>query len=418
MDRELQEVDPQICRIIQDELDRQRDTIELIASENFTSEAVLQAQGSVLSNKYAEGLPDARYYGGCHFVDEAEKLARKRAIDLFGAEYANVQPHSGSQANMAVYLSVLSPGDTVLGLNLAHGGHLTHGSKANFSGKLYSFLSYGVNKDTERLDYEEIRRLAIEHKPKMIVTGASAYPRVIDFDIFADIAKEVGAYLLVDMAHIAGLIAAGVHPSPVPRSDFVTATTHKTLRGPRSGFILCKEKYAHAIDKAVFPGIQGGPMMHEIAAKAVAFHEAGQPAFVEYSKQVISNSRELAKVLAENGFRIVSGGSDNHLLLVDLRQVGMTGKDAEDALENVGIIANKNAIPFDPQPPAITSGIRLGTPAATTRGMKEPEMKKIAEIITKIIITNGSSDSKDEAKRHVKQLCADFPIYKNISYLT
>jgi glycine hydroxymethyltransferase len=417
LDKELKQVDFEIAQILQKELNRQRETIELIASENLTSEAVLAAQGSIMSNKYAEGLPGDRYYGGCHFVDEAENLAIQRAKDLFGAQHANVQPHSGSQANMAVYLSVLSPGDTVLGLNLAHGGHLTHGSKANFSGKLYNFVSYGVSEETERLDYEKIRRLAIEHRPKMIVTGASAYPRVIDFEMFAEIAKEVDAYLMVDMAHIAGLIAAGVHPSPVPCSDFVTATTHKTLRGPRSGFILCKQKYAHAIDKAVFPGIQGGPMMHEIAAKAVAFLEASLPEFVDYQKQIIANAQELAKVLAEKGFRIVSGGTDNHLLLVDLRQVGVSGKDAEDALEDVGIIANKNAIPFDPQPPSITSGIRFGAPAVTTRGMKEPEMRKIGEIIAKIIIANDSKEFKEEAKKQVSRLCGDFPIYKNISYI-
>lgn len=402
---------------MQKELDRQRSTIELIASENFTSEAILVAQGSVLTNKYAEGLPFHRYYGGCKYVDEAENLAIERAKKLFGAEHANVQPHSGSQANMAVYMSVLNIGDTVLGLNLSHGGHLTHGSKVNFSGKLYNFVSYGVNRKTEQLDYNEILDCAKKYRPKMIVTGASAYPRIIDFSRFKEIADEVGAMLMVDMAHIAGLIAAGVHPSPVPYSDFVTGTTHKTLRGPRSGFVLCKQKYAGNIDKSVFPGIQGGPLMHDIAAKAVCFAEAMTQQFTDYQNQIVKNAQKLSDELSRSGFRIVSGGTDNHLLLVDLRKLNITGDNAENILESVGIIANKNSIPFDPRPPTITSGIRLGTPAVTTRGMKEAEMEIISQIISSLLISNGSKETINKAKREVGSLCSKFPIYPEIKYL-
>lgn len=413
----LAEHDPAVLKIMEAELTRQRTTIDLIASENFTSQSVMQAQCSVLSNKYAEGMPGHRYYAGCEVVDEVENLARDRARQLFGAEHANVQPHSGSQANAAVYLASLKPGDKVLGLSLAHGGHLTHGSKANFSGKTYEFVSYGVNRDTEQLDYDEIHSMALQHRPKMIVTGASAYPRTIHFDKFREIADSVGALLLVDMAHIAGLIAAKAHPSPVPYADFVTATTHKTLRGPRSGFILCKEYYANAIDKAVFPGIQGGPMMHDIAAKAVCFLEAQSDDFQQYQQQIMKNAKKLVEVLIARGFRIVSGGTDNHLLLVDLQSLDITGQDAENALSRVGIIANKNAIPFDPKPPAITSGIRLGTPAVTTRGMKEPEIEEIGNMIADVILASDSENTKETARKKVANICKRFPLYDGLSYL-
>lgn len=413
----LAERDPAVIKILESELSRQRGTIDLIASENFTSMAILQAQCSVLSNKYAEGMPGHRYYAGCEFVDEVENLARDRVKQLFGAEHANVQPHSGSQANAGVYLASLKIGDKVLGLNLAHGGHLTHGSKANFSGKLYEFISYGVNRETEELDYDEIHSIALQHRPKMIVTGASAYPRTIRFDKFKEIADSVGAMLLVDMAHIAGLIAAQVHPSPVPYADFVTATTHKTLRGPRSGFILCKEQYATAIDKAVFPGLQGGPMMHDIAAKAVCFLEAQSSDFKKYQEQIIINAKKLAEVLTASGFRIVSGGTDNHLLLVDLQNLNITGQEAENALSSVGIIANKNAIPFDPKPPTITSGIRLGTPAVTTRGMKEPEIEQIGNMITEVILEKNSEEAREAARNKVAELCDRFPLYEGLKYL-
>jgi len=412
----LKKEDPEMAKALQSELDRQRFTVELIASENHTSRAVLAAQGSVATNKYAEGLPGARYYGGCEYVDIIERLARDRAMRLFGAEHANVQPHSGSQANTAVYLSALKPGDKVLGLSLAHGGHLTHGSKANFSGKIYDFAFYGVDQETERIDLDEMRRLAHEHQPKMIVTGASAYPREIDFAAFREVADEIGALLMVDIAHIAGLVAAGIHSSPVSVADYVTGTTHKSLRGPRSGFILCKKKYANAVDKAVFPGVQGGPMMHEIAAKGVAFGEALHDNFKAYSSQVVNNAQVLADVLSSRGFRIVSGGTDNHLLLVDLRPKGLTGKAAEEALQKVGIVTNKNAIPFDPEPPTVTSGIRLGTPAATTRGMGESAMFKIATAISDVLDTIDDEVVSNRVKSEVRELCEEFPLYPNLSY--
>lgn len=408
----LEVVDPEIYNAIRGEREREEFTLELIASENFTSLAVLEAQGSLLTNKYAEGYPKKRYYGGCKWVDVVEQLAIDRAKELFKAEHANVQPHSGSQANMAVYFAVLNPGDTVLGMNLAHGGHLTHGSPVNISGKYFNFVSYGVSPDTETIDYEQVMELAKEHKPKLIVTGASAYPRVIDFEKFSRIAKEVNALLMVDMAHIAGLVAAGLHPSPVLWAEFVTTTTHKTLRGPRSGLILCKADYAKAIDKAIFPGTQGGPLMHIIAAKAVALKEAMTQDFRDYQLQIVKNAKTLSETLAENGFRLVSGGTDNHLMLVDLRQLGITGKEAEKMLEEIGITVNKNAIPFDPQPPTVTSGIRIGTPAVTTRGMKEEEMKEIGNIISKCL---RREETQESLRDRVVELCKAYPLfYKNI----
>lgn len=412
----LRREDPAMAEALQGELERERNTIELIASENHTSRAVLAAQGSVATNKYAEGLPGARYYGGCEFVDKIEVLARERAMELFEAEHANVQPHSGSQANTAVYLAALKPGDTVLGLSLAHGGHLTHGSKANISGKVYNFVSYGVDPETERIDMEQVRALALEHRPKMIVTGASAYPRLIDFDAFSEIAREVGALLMVDIAHIAGLVAGRVHPSPIKVADFVTGTTHKSLRGPRSGFILCKKEWAEKIDKAVFPGIQGGPMMHEIAAKGVAFGEALHPTYRQYSQGVVENAKVLAEVLASRGLRIVSGGTDNHLMLVDLRAKGITGKTAEELLGSVGLVINKNAIPFDPEPPTITSGIRLGTPAATTRGMGTAEMTEIGSAIADILDAPGDASVAGRVSAQVQALCDKFPLYPSLKY--
>ena len=408
----LEVVDPEIYNAIRGEREREEFTLELIASENFTSLAVLEAQGSLLTNKYAEGYPKKRYYGGCKWVDVVEQLAIDRAKELFKAEHANVQPHSGSQANTAVYFAVLNPGDTVLGMNLAHGGHLTHGSPVNISGKYFNFVSYGVSPDTETIDYEQVMELAKEHKPKLIVTGASAYPRVIDFEKFSRIAKEVNALLMVDMAHIAGLVAAGLHPSPVLWAEFVTTTTHKTLRGPRSGLILCKADYAKAIDKAIFPGTQGGPLMHIIAAKAVALKEAMTQDFRDYQLQIVKNAKTLSETLAENGFRLVSGGTDNHLMLVDLRQLGITGKEAERMLEEIGITVNKNAIPFDPQPPTVTSGIRIGTPAVTTRGMKEQEMKEIGNIISKCL---RREETQESLRDRVVELCKAYPLfYKNI----
>ncbi len=377
---QLDVVDPEIAHVIREEEKRQQGKLELIASENFVSEAVREAQGSVLTNKYAEGYPGRRYYGGCEFVDVAEKLAQERARRLFRTEYVNVQPHSGSQANMAVYFAVLQPGDTILGMNLSQGGHLTHGSPASFSGRLYRVVSYGVRRDTETIDYEQVAQLAHEHRPKMIIAGASAYPRIIDFRRFREIADAVGAYLMVDMAHIAGLVAAGVHPSPVPHADFVSSTTHKTLRGPRGGLILSPAKYAKILDSQIFPGIQGGPLMHTIAAKAVAFQEALQPSFREYQQSIVENSQRLAAELTTLGCRLVSGGTDNHLMLVDLTPMGLTGKTAEETLDQGGITVNKNAIPFDPQKPSITSGIRLGTPAVTTRGMGTENMATIAQV--------------------------------------
>lgn len=407
----LKLVDPEIAQAIENELNRQRSKIELIASENFVSRAVLEAQGSIMTNKYAEGYPGRRYYGGCEFVDVAENLARDRAKQLFNADHANVQPHSGSQANMAVYMTVLKPGDTILGMNLSHGGHLTHGSPVNFSGQLYRIIPYGVNPETGYIDYEEVRRLAHEHKPKLILAGASAYPRIIDFAKFAEIAQEVGAYFMVDMAHIAGLVATGLHPSPVPHADFVTSTTHKTLRGPRGGLILCKKKYAKKVDKVIFPGIQGGPLMHVIAAKAVAFKEALSPEFETYCKQVLANAKALAEGLIERGFNLVSGGTDNHLMLVDLRNKGVTGKLAEEVLDEIGITCNKNTIPNDPESPFVTSGIRIGTPAITSRGMGEEEMKQIADIIANVIEHHDDEVQKAKAAKQVKELCSRFPLY-------
>ncbi len=406
---EIRKVDPDIAEAIDAELNRQRKNIELIASENFVSKAVMAAMGSPLTNKYAEGYPGKRYYGGCDKVDIAEELARQRACKLFGAEHANVQPHSGAQANMAVFFAVLKPGDTVMGMNLAHGGHLTHGSPVNMSGKQYNIVPYGVREDTGTIDYDEVRRIAHESKPKLIVAGASAYSRVIDFKFFSEVAKEVGAYLMVDMAHIAGLVAAGLHPSPVPYADFVTTTTHKTLRGPRGGLILCKEEHAKLIDKAIFPGIQGGPLMHIIAAKAVCFKEALEPEFKEYAKQIVANAKVLSERLIENGFNIVSGGTDNHLMLVDLRPMGITGKELETRLDEVCITCNKNAIPFDPEKPSVTSGIRLGTPAVTTRGMVEEDMTEIADIIT--LVAKDFEANKTEAAERVAKIVAKYPLY-------
>jgi len=407
----LAEADPEIFAAVENERRRQNEGLELIASENFVSQAVLEAAGSVLTNKYAEGYPGKRYYGGCEFVDVAETLAINRAKSLFGAEHANVQPHSGAQANMSVYFTLLKPGDTVLGMNLAHGGHLTHGHPLNFSGKLYTIVPYGVRKDDERIDYDELARLADEHKPKMIMVGASAYPRVIDFARIGEVARRVGAPMVTDMAHIAGLVAAGQHPSPVPHSDFVTTTTHKTLRGPRAGLVLCREKYAKDLDKALFPGIQGGPLMHIIAAKAVCFKEAAEPSFAEYQKQIVANARRLASVLVESGFRLVSGGTDNHLMLVDVFSRGLTGKAAEAALGKAGITVNKNAIPFDPNPPMTASGIRLGTPAVTTRGMGEREMDKIGELIARALKTPDDNGALAMVKAEVETLCRMFPLY-------
>ncbi len=404
----LDQVDEEIGALIRQELQRQNNKIELIASENFASPAVMEAMGTVLTNKYAEGYPGKRYYGGCEFVDKVEELARQRAKRLFGADHVNVQPHSGAQANTAVYFAVLKPGDTVLGMNLAHGGHLTHGSPVNISGKYFRFIHYGVSRETGTIDYDEVARLAVERRPTMIVAGASAYPRIIDFSVFRRIADRVGAFLMVDMAHIAGLVAAGLHPSPVPYADFVTTTTHKTLRGPRGGMILCRQKYAAAIDKAVFPGIQGGPLMHVIAAKAVALKEALQPEFVTYQKNVIANARTLAQKLIEYGFQLVSGGTDNHLMLVDLRNKNITGKEAEERLDGVGVTVNKNAVPFDPESPLITSGIRIGTPAVTTRGFDGEAMKQVAYIIN---ITLTQENARDEARALVRKLCERYPLY-------
>jgi len=409
--RTLAGTDPDIANAINDERHRQNTGLELIASENFVSQAVLQATGSVMTNKYAEGYPGKRYYGGCEFVDVAELLAIARAKELFGAEHANVQPHSGAQANMAVYFTLLKPGDTVLGMNLAHGGHLTHGHPLNFSGKLYNIVPYGVRKDDERIDYLELERLAHEHKPKMIMVGASAYPRVIDFARIATIGKAVGAPVVTDMAHIAGLVAAKVHPSPVPHSDFVTTTTHKTLRGPRGGMVLCREQYAKDLDRTVFPGIQGGPLMHVIAAKAVCLKEALEPAFVEYQKQIVANAKRLAAGLSSAGYRLVSGGTDNHLMLVDVFSKGITGKAAEAALGKAGITVNKNAIPFDRNPPMVASGIRVGTPAITSRGMREPEMDRIAEFIARVLASPDDAAAAGRVKAEVEALCQKFPLY-------
>ena len=407
--KNLVKVDEEIYSLVEKELEREQDGIELIASENFASEAVMEAMGSYLTNKYAEGYPSKRYYGGCQVVDEVEELARERAKKIFGAEHANVQPHSGSQANMAVYFTILQPGDTVLGMNLSHGGHLTHGSAVNFSGRLYNFVSYGVNKETERIDYEEVRRLALEYKPKLIVAGASAYSRIIDFKKLKEICDEVAAYFMVDMAHIAGLVATGAHPSPVPYADFVTSTTHKTLRGPRGGLILCKEKYAKALDKNIFPGIQGGPLMHTIAAKAVCFKEALQPEFKEYIDRVVKNCKVLAEELVKYDFKLVSNGSDNHLILIDLNNKDITGKDAEKRLDSIGITVNKNTVPNETKSPFVTSGIRIGTAAVTTRGFDEEDMKEVAALINDAI--ENKHEDLSSLKNRVKALCSKHPLY-------
>jgi len=405
--------DPAIAGAIRQELERQRDKIELIASENFVSSAVMEAMSTVLTNKYAEGYPGKRYYGGCEYVDLVEDLARNRVKALFGAEHANVQPHSGAQANIAVYFASVKSGDTILGMNLAHGGHLTHGSPVNASGMLYNFVPYGVNAQTYRIDFDEVRKLAHRHKPRMIVVGASAYPRTIEFEPFAQIAGEVGALFLVDMAHIAGIVAAGLHPNPVPYAHFVTTTTHKTLRGPRGGVILCRQSWAQAIDKAVFPTAQGGPFMHMIAAKAVAFGENAQPEYKRYMHRVIQNARLLAEKLAEAGLQVVSGGTDNHLILLDLRNIGLTGQMAQQLLDDIGITVNKNAIPFDPASPLVTSGIRLGTPAATTRGMGAEEMKEIADMIAQTLKQPQRSDIREQMRGKVKDITSRFPLYEN-----
>jgi glycine hydroxymethyltransferase len=411
MSETLKQFDPEIAAAIRRETERQEYSLEFIASENFVSERVLEAQGSVLTNKYAEGYPGKRYYGGCEFVDVAEQLAIDRAKELFGAEHANVQPHSGSQANMAVYFSVCQPGDTVLGMNLAHGGHLTHGSPVNFSGKLFNIVPYGVKKETGIIDYEEAERLAEEHKPKLIVVGASAYPRTIDFESFRRIADKVGAMVMVDMAHIAGLVAAGVHPSPVPHAEFVTTTTHKTLRGPRGGMILCREEFAKKLNSNIFPGIQGGPLMHVIAAKAVAFKEALEPAFKDYAAQVVKNAMALADGLMRRGFNLVSGGTDNHLMLVDLSGTDITGKMAEETLESAGITVNKNAVPFDTRSPFVTSGFRIGTPATTSRGLGEKEMELVADWIDRALQNVGNEAELSSIRAEVKELCRKFPLY-------
>lgn len=409
--KHLPQADEQVFQAIQKELGRQRSKIELIASENFVSEAVMEAQGSVLTNKYAEGYPGRRYYGGCEYVDIVEDLARNRAKEIFGAEYVNVQPHSGAQANMAVYFTVLEQGDTVLGMNLSHGGHLTHGSPVNFSGVQYNFVEYGVDQETHRINYDDVRAKALEHKPKMIVAGASAYPRAIDFAKFREIADEVGAYLMVDMAHIAGLVAAGLHPNPVPYADFVTTTTHKTLRGPRGGMILCKEEFGKKIDKSIFPGIQGGPLMHVIAAKAVAFGEALQDSFKEYAGQIITNAQRLADSLQKEGLQLVSGGTDNHLLLVDVTTLGLTGKVAEKVLDEVGITVNKNTIPFEQLSPFVTSGIRIGTAAVTSRGFGEADMDEIASIIAFTLKNHEDEAKLEEAAGRVEALTSKFTLY-------
>ncbi|MCO7125610.1 serine hydroxymethyltransferase [Sporolactobacillus shoreicorticis] len=403
--------DPELYQAIEKELGRQRNKIELIASENFVSTSVLEAAGSVLTNKYAEGYPGHRYYGGCEYVDIVEDLARDRALKLFGGDHVNVQPHSGAQANMAVYETLLKPGDTVLGMRLAHGGHLTHGSPVNFSGQLYNFVDYGVTKETQTIDYDEVARQAKEHKPKLIVAGASAYPRIIDFKKFREIADSIGAYLMVDMAHIAGLVAAGLHPNPVPYADFVTTTTHKTLRGPRGGMIICKQEFAKKLDKAIFPGIQGGPLMHIIAAKAIALGEALKPEFKTYAAQIIANSKAFAATLQEQGIDLVSRGTDNHLVLADVRSLEITGKKAEAVLDAVGITTNKNVIPFDPEKPFVTSGVRMGTPAVTTRGFKEDDMKEVASIIALALKNPDDEQTLDEAVRRVHVLTEKHPLY-------
>lgn len=410
--KQLIDVDPEIAKVLRLETERQATKLELIASENFVSEAVLEAMGSPLTNKYAEGYPGKRYYGGCEFVDMAETLAIERAKQLFGADHVNVQPHSGAQANMAAYFSVLNHGDTILGLNLAHGGHLTHGSPVNFSGRFFKVIAYGVDQTTEQIDMAAVRRLAQEHRPKLIVTGGSAYPRTLDFPGFKEVADEVGAVLMADIAHPAGIIAAGLHPSPIPHCDLVTTTTHKTLRGPRGGMIMCKAALAAAVNKTMFPGMQGGPLMHVIAAKAVAFKEALTPEFREYQRQIVANARALAEALTAQGFRLVSGGTDTHVMLVDVASKALTGKAAEAALDKAGLTVNKNAIPFDTKPPTITSGIRLGTPALTTRGMREAEMQRIAGFIAEVLADVEDAGRQDRVAGKVREMCASFPLYR------
>src|SRR5262249_20238900 len=417
MQRSLGDVDPQIAGLLRDEAEREATGLELIPSENLVSEAVLEAMGSVFTNKYAEGYPGKRYYGGCEVTDKAEQLAIDRAKSLFGAEHANVQSHSGTQANVSVYMSALQPGDTVLGMNLSHGGHLTHGHPLNFSGRMYKFIAYGVRKDTEQIDYDEIERLAAEHKPKMIVAGASAYSRIIDFERIAKVARSVGAIFFVDMAHIAGLVAAGIHPSPVPYADYVSTTTHKTRRGPRGGLVLCKSQFAKELDKLTFPGLQGGPLVHTIAAKAVCLKEAAEPGFADYQKQVVANTKAMAAAVAKRGFRIVTGGTDNHLFLIEVHPRGITGGDAEKALDRAGITVNKNSIPFDPLPPMKAGGIRLGAPSVTTRGMREPEMEQIgnwiADVISSISSAGGNAEVEQRIRAQVAELAAKFPIYES-----
>jgi glycine hydroxymethyltransferase len=407
----LKTVDPEVYEVIRRETEREAYQLELIASENFVSDAVLEAAGSPLTNKYAEGYPGKRYYGGCEFVDQAESLAISRAKEIFGADHANVQPHSGSQANMAVYLAVMNPGDTMLGMNLTHGGHLTHGSPVNFSGKLFRVVAYGVRPDTETIDFDQVRALALEHRPKLIVVGASAYPRVIDFAPFREIADEAGCMVMADIAHVAGMVAVGLHPNPVPYCEFVTTTTHKTLRGPRGGMILCREDMAKKLNSSIFPGTQGGPLMHVIAAKAVALREAMTPEFRTYQRQILSNAQAFAGTLSARGFRLVSGGTDNHLLLVNLKDTPLTGKEAEENLERVGITVNKNTVPFETRSPFVTSGIRIGTPAVTTRGMKEPEMERIANMIADVLNAPGDMAVKQRVSREVRALCDAFPLY-------
>lgn len=411
---EVEKVDPEVARALRNELNRQRNNLQLIASENFTSTAVLSSLGSVLTNKYAEGYPGKRYYGGCEFMDVVEDLARVRVKLLFGADHANVQPHSGSQANMGVYLAALKPGDTIMGLQLAHGGHLTMGSAPNFSGKLFTVVSYGVSKETEQLDYDELRSHARAHRPKLIIGGASAYPRRLDFEAFRQIADEVGAYLMVDIAHIAGLVAAGLHPSPIPYAEFVTTTTHKTLRGPRGGVIMCNKDWAERIDKAIFPGIQGGPLMDIIAAKAVCFKEALTEEFKAYQRQIIENAKVLAETMANHGFRLVAGGTDTHLFLLDLTNRRITGKDAEEALDAAKITVNKNTIPFETRSPSITSGIRMGTPAVTTRGMQENEMRRIGDLVSRVLENIGDKKVLEEVQMEVQSLCDQFPLYPDL----
>lgn len=408
----LKKFDPEVFRAIQDETERENSKLVLIASENYASRTVMEASGSVFTNKYAEGYPGRRYYGGCEFADAVENLAIERAKQIFGAEHVNVQPHSGSQANMAVYFSVIKPGDKIMGMDLAHGGHLTHGAKVSFSGTIYNNVSYGVSRETGYIDMEQVRNIAKEHKPRLIIVGASAYSRIIDFEAFATIAKDCGAYLMADIAHIAGLIAGGEHPSPVPHADFVTTTTHKTLRGPRGGMIMCKAEHAKAVDKQIFPGIQGGPLVNIIAGKAVAFKEALSPEFKTYQNQVVRNARRLSDELQQRGYRIFSGGTDNHLMLIDLHDKEITGKEAEEALDKAGVVVNKNAIPFDERPPAVTSGMRLGTPCLTTRGMKEDEMTEVAAIIDEVVRNHKDDTEIERIRDRVKSLCARFPLYE------